>query len=44
MMGTYHEMKGGAKAAFGSTFSGRVERAGGTMQATFGRVQKFFGW
>ncbi len=51
VMGTYHEMKGGFKATIGSTlnsrrvaFSGRVERIGGSMQATYGRFQRFLGW
>ncbi len=49
--GNYHETRGAVRAAIGSTvnsnrmaFNGNVERAGGIVQTTFGKVQKVFGW
>jgi len=49
--GTFHELKGTAKVAFGKTvnsprvaFAGRVEKVAGIVQAKFGKVEKIIGW
>jgi uncharacterized protein YjbJ (UPF0337 family) len=49
--GTFHELKGTVKVAFGKTinsprvaFAGRIEKAAGSVQANFGKIEKIVGW
>jgi hypothetical protein len=51
IMGMFHTVRGTARVALGNglsrrrmMFSGHVERVGGKMQSTFGRIERVCGW